>query len=166
MSVLKSPFRLLTELYLLMFWSFVVFLVVPSCINTNLAYKNSCIHIYLIKDLKFDNMLSWSKEKDPSTEKHVGKRRRRRDRVQEAKQASRIQVCDLLRIKIEYYCLFVYYNHPFEQKILTSVKRVLLFLIILVAVMASSYYGYKGLLKLSDWMNEVEAQRQKTHPRF
>ncbi|XP_044462709.1 NF-X1-type zinc finger protein NFXL2 [Mangifera indica] len=81
-------------------------------------------------------------EKDPSTEKHVGKRRRRRDRVQEAKQASRI------------------------QKILTSVKRVLLFLIILVAVMASSYYGYKGLLKLSDWMNEVEAQRQKTHPRF
>ncbi|KAJ0046280.1 hypothetical protein Pint_06519 [Pistacia integerrima] len=81
-------------------------------------------------------------EKEPSTEKHVGKRRKNRDRVQEAKQASRL------------------------QNFFTTVKRVLLFLIILVAVMASSYYGYKGLLKLSDWMNEVEAQRQKRHPRF
>jgi NF-X1-type zinc finger protein NFXL1 len=41
--------------------------------------------------------------------------------------------------------------------------------VMLVAMLAAvSYYGYKGLLWLSDWMNEVEEQRQKSrrYPRI
>ncbi|KAH9767110.1 NF-X1-type zinc finger protein NFXL2 [Citrus sinensis] len=82
-------------------------------------------------------------EKEPATEKHVGKRRKRRERVRVVNQASRL------------------------QRIFTAVKWLLLFVTLSVAVAAGLYYGYKGLLKLSDWMNEVEEQRQrKRFPRI
>ncbi|KAH9702515.1 NF-X1-type zinc finger protein NFXL2 [Citrus sinensis] len=82
-------------------------------------------------------------EKEPATEKHVGKRRKRRECVRVVNQASRL------------------------QRIFTAVKWLLLFVTLLVAVAAGLYYGYKGLLKLSDWMNEVEEQRQrKRFPRI
>ncbi|KDO68957.1 hypothetical protein CISIN_1g0072712mg, partial [Citrus sinensis] len=52
-------------------------------------------------------------------------------------------------------------------RIFTAVKWLLLFVTLSVAVAAGLYYGYKGLLKLSDWMNEVEEQRQrKRFPRI
>ncbi|KAK1570332.1 hypothetical protein Q3G72_000358 [Acer saccharum] len=69
-------------------------------------------------------------------EKHVPKRKKRRERVQEVKQVSRL------------------------QKIITTVKWLFLYVALLVAIIATSYYGYKGLMKLNDWMNEVEEQRQ------
>ena len=38
----------------------------------------------------------------------------------------------------------------------------------IAVLVAVSYYGYKGILWLSDWMNEVEEQRQKSrrYPRI
>ncbi|KAB1217733.1 NF-X1-type zinc finger protein NFXL2 [Morella rubra] len=76
-------------------------------------------------------------EKEPDPEKNVPKRRKRRDRVQEAKQISRL------------------------QKMTEAVKRLLLFVILVVALITVANYGYKGLIWLSDWMNEVEVQRQR-----
>ncbi|EOY17775.1 Sequence-specific DNA binding transcription factor isoform 1 [Theobroma cacao] len=82
-------------------------------------------------------------KKDPEIEKHGPKRRKRRDRIQEDKQVSRL------------------------QKFVATMKRLLLFIIIVVALMAVTYYGYKGLLRLSDWMNDIEAQRERRrHPRI
>ncbi|XP_059627974.1 NF-X1-type zinc finger protein NFXL2 isoform X2 [Cornus florida] len=76
-------------------------------------------------------------EKEPNAENNIPKRRKRRERVQDAKQISRL------------------------QKTIATVRKFLLFLVIAVTLIASIYCGYKGLLWLSDWMNEVEVQRQK-----
>ncbi|OMO50111.1 Zinc finger, NF-X1-type [Corchorus capsularis] len=82
-------------------------------------------------------------KKEPENEKHGPKRRKRRNRTQEGNQETRL------------------------QKFVATMKRLLLFIIIVVAVIAVTYFGYKGLLRLSDWMNEVDVQRQKRrHPRF
>lgn len=119
--------------------------------------------------------MSWLKEKEPATEKHVGKRRKRRERVRVVNQASRLQVCYLHQRKFENFCFSFFFLFPtiynndyfFEQRVFTAVKWLLLFVTLSVAVAAGLYYGYKGLLKLSDWMNEVEEQRQrKRFPRI
>ncbi|EXB88390.1 NF-X1-type zinc finger protein NFXL2 [Morus notabilis] len=78
-----------------------------------------------------------SEVKEPETEKHGPKRKRRRERVQETKQISRL------------------------QRVAATVKRLLLAVLLAVAVIAALYYGYKGLLWLSDRMNEVDDQRQR-----
>ncbi|XP_057979684.1 NF-X1-type zinc finger protein NFXL2 [Malania oleifera] len=78
-----------------------------------------------------------TKDPAPDTEKHIPKRRKRRERVQETKQISRL------------------------QKIIAFIGRFLLFSILVVVLIAATYYGYKGLLSLSDWMNEIEEQRQR-----
>ena len=52
-------------------------------------------------------------------------------------------------------------NYSFEQGITTAMWRILLFVTLLLALAIASYYGYNGLLWLSDWMNEVEVQRQR-----
>lgn len=79
--------------------------------------------------------------KELDAEMHIPKRRRRRERVQEAKRISRL------------------------QEIATTIWRFLLFFSLLVVIVLLLYYGYKGLLQLSDWMNEVEVQRQRKHLR-
>ncbi|KAI5670492.1 hypothetical protein M9H77_10856 [Catharanthus roseus] len=76
-------------------------------------------------------------KKEPDTEKSVGKRRRRRERAQEDQKVSRLQV------------------------IVKEIRRVILILAILVTLFVLAYYGYKSLLWVSDWMNEVEAQRYR-----
>ncbi|KAK3022801.1 hypothetical protein RJ639_046903, partial [Escallonia herrerae] len=69
---------------------------------------------------------------EPVTENYVPKRRKRRKHVQEDKETSRL------------------------QKIIATLRRLLLLAIVVLSLVASAYYGYKGLLWLSDWMNEVE----------
>ncbi|KAF6153638.1 hypothetical protein GIB67_027505 [Kingdonia uniflora] len=69
--------------------------------------------------------------------KHVPKRKKRREKVHEVTKDSRLQAIG------------------------TTLWRYFIFLSILVAVIAATYYGYKGLLWLSDWMNEVEERRQR-----
>ncbi|XP_037492718.1 NF-X1-type zinc finger protein NFXL2 isoform X2 [Jatropha curcas] len=82
-------------------------------------------------------------KKETDTEKHVPKRRKRRERVQEANQISRL------------------------QKFVATMRWLLLLFTLLVTLVAVTYFGYKGLLWLSDWMNEVEEQRQKRrYPRL
>ncbi|KAE8724350.1 NF-X1-type zinc finger protein NFXL2 [Hibiscus syriacus] len=76
-------------------------------------------------------------KKEPETEKQGPKRRKRRDRIREGEQVSRL------------------------QKFVATIKRVLLFIIIIAALIAIAYYGFKVLLRLSDWMNEIELQRAK-----
>ncbi|KAE8714837.1 NF-X1-type zinc finger protein NFXL2 [Hibiscus syriacus] len=76
-------------------------------------------------------------EKKEPDGKQGPKRRKRRDRIREGEQVSRL------------------------QKFVATIKRVLLIIIIIAAVIAVTYYGYKGLLRLSDWMNEAELQRAK-----
>ncbi|XP_004308935.1 PREDICTED: NF-X1-type zinc finger protein NFXL2 isoform X2 [Fragaria vesca subsp. vesca] len=78
--------------------------------------------------------------KEPDTDKPVPKRKRRRERGQEVPQISTL------------------------QKVFAHVKRFLLVVTLLVLLVTASYYGYKGLLRLSDWMNEVEEKRQRRHP--
>ncbi|CAA2958365.1 NF-X1-type zinc finger NFXL2 [Olea europaea subsp. europaea] len=80
-------------------------------------------------------------EKEPDTENNVTKRRRRRQRVQEDKNISTL------------------------QKIVSAIRRILLLLIIAVIITTLAYFGYKGLMWLSDWMNEVEThQRRRRYP--
>ncbi|CAI0415927.1 unnamed protein product [Linum tenue] len=86
-----------------------------------------------------------AKEKDGPTEAQPSRRRKRRQRLQEANQLSTL------------------------QKILPAVKKLLLVVILVVTLIAASYYGYKGLMWLSDYMNEGEKQRRGTkrrHPRI
>ncbi|KAG5125391.1 hypothetical protein JHK82_032128 [Glycine max] len=74
---------------------------------------------------------------EPDVEKSVRKRRKRREQVLESKETSKL------------------------QKIISRMKRLLLFVFILVILLAATYYGYKGLLWLNDWMNEVDERRQR-----
>ncbi|KAJ7959647.1 NF-X1-type zinc finger protein NFXL2 [Quillaja saponaria] len=81
-------------------------------------------------------------EKEPDADKYVPKRRKRRERVQEVTQISKL------------------------QKIVSTTKRLLLFVILLATLVGATYFGYKGLLLLSDWMNEVDEQRHRRYPRI
>ncbi|XAR71928.1 hypothetical protein NMG60_11018385 [Bertholletia excelsa] len=84
-----------------------------------------------------------SEHKEPEAENHVPKRRKRRERPKETKQVSGL------------------------QKIMTSMQRLLLVVCLVLVLAAAAYFGYKGLLCLSDWMNEVEIQRERRrHPRI
>lgn len=74
---------------------------------------------------------------EPDTEKSVRKRRRRRERVLESNETTKL------------------------QKIISRTKQLLLFVFILVILLAATHYGYKGLLWLNDWMNEVDERRQR-----
>lgn len=80
--------------------------------------------------------------KEPDTDKHGPKRKKRRERVQEVTQISTL------------------------QKIVSNVKRFLLLVTLVLVLVAVSYYGYKVLLWLNDWMNEVEEKRQGRYPRI
>nr|GMC95946.1 NF-X1-type zinc finger protein NFXL2 [Ipomoea batatas] len=80
-------------------------------------------------------------EKEPDAKSNTTKRRRRRDRVQEDRKTSRL------------------------KSLITAIWRVLLFVAITVTLLISAYYGYKGLMWLSDRMNEAETQRQGRYPR-
>lgn len=52
------------------------------------------------------------------------------------------------------------------QKIVGVAKKVLLIIVIAVIVIASSYFGYKGLMWLSDWMNEYETRQRRIYSRI
>lgn len=103
----------------------------------------------------------------------VPKRRRRRERIQEARQASKFQVTylypntrHLLQVEsheIKYFFSFLL------QIIKSTIQRGLIISLIFMVIIASVYYGYKGLFLLSDWMNEMEEQRlhrRTAVPRF
>ncbi|KAH7853800.1 hypothetical protein Vadar_006754 [Vaccinium darrowii] len=62
-----------------------------------------------------------SENKEPDPESYVPKRRKRRNQTKESKQISRF------------------------QKITATVRRILLFVILLLALAAAIYYGYKGI---------------------
>ncbi|EEF29002.1 nuclear transcription factor, X-box binding, putative [Ricinus communis] len=88
---------------------------------------------------KFKNL----EEKEPDTVKNVAKRRKRRERVQETKQISRL------------------------EKFVATIKWILLVVTLVVTLVTVAHFGYKGLMWLSDWMNEVEEQRQRQrYPRI
>ncbi|KAK9700013.1 hypothetical protein RND81_08G211100 [Saponaria officinalis] len=82
-----------------------------------------------------------SEKKEPETVTHVPKRRKRREQAQETKQASTL------------------------QKLISTLKRLFIFVGLLVALVVLAYFGYKGLLLLNDWMNEVEERRERTRYR-
>ncbi|KAL5710254.1 hypothetical protein ACHQM5_020843 [Ranunculus cassubicifolius] len=69
--------------------------------------------------------------------KPAGKRRKRREHV---------QVSD---------------NTSMLQAIWIILRRCLIFIGILLVVIITMYYGYKGLLRLNDWMNEIEEKRYR-----
>nr|DAD26217.1 TPA_asm: hypothetical protein HUJ06_027685 [Nelumbo nucifera] len=72
-----------------------------------------------------------------SAEKHVPKRRKRHERAQETRQLSRLQAIG------------------------ATMWKFFIIISIVVALILATYYGYKGLLWLSDYMNEVEERRQR-----
>ncbi|XP_051138149.1 NF-X1-type zinc finger protein NFXL2 [Andrographis paniculata] len=81
-------------------------------------------------------------EKEPDKAANVLRRRRRKQRVQEEGRSSQV------------------------QKIVAVIQRILIVLLICVVTIASAYLGYKGLMRLSDWMNENEARQQRRYSRF
>lgn len=83
-------------------------------------------------------------EKEEPSGKNATKRRKRRERGQDIKETSRL------------------------QKLTVAAKKVVMVVMLIAVLVAVSYYGYKGILWLSDWMNEVEEQRQKSrrYPRI
>nr|AAW22876.1 unknown [Solanum lycopersicum] len=81
-------------------------------------------------------------EKEPETKDNATKRRRRRVRVLEDEKTSTLQ-----------------------QSIVAGIRRFLLFVITIIALIASVYLGYKGLQWLSERMNEAEIQRQRRYAR-
>jgi NF-X1-type zinc finger protein NFXL1 len=81
-----------------------------------------------------------SKAPEKEFDTTIPKRRKRRDRVQQDDQISKF------------------------QKIIDSLRKLVMIIVIVMMVTASLYYGYKGLLWLSDWMNEIEVERQR--PRY
>ncbi|XP_042480948.1 NF-X1-type zinc finger protein NFXL2 isoform X2 [Macadamia integrifolia] len=84
-----------------------------------------------------------SEVKEVNTENHVPKRRKKRERMQESREISKLQAIGAI------------------------VWKCLVFISIIICIIGASYCGYKGLLWLSDWMNEVEEQRQrKRFPRM
>lgn len=104
----------------------------------------------------------------------VSKRRRRRERIQEARQASKFQVTYLYpnTLVIFYRLKVTRSNISFSfllQIIKSTIQRGLIISMIFMVIIASVYYGYKGLFLLSDWMNEMEEQRlhrRTAVPRF
>lgn len=48
-----------------------------------------------------------------------------------------------------------------KQKIVAAMKWLLLLVALVMVLIAFAIYGHKGLMWLSDWMNEVEEQRQR-----
>ncbi|KAF9596944.1 hypothetical protein IFM89_014523 [Coptis chinensis] len=69
--------------------------------------------------------------------KPTPKRRKRREHVQEAKRSSLLQAIG------------------------GTLRCCVIFALVVMVVIAAMYYGYKSLLLLSDWMNEVEERRQR-----
>lgn len=136
------------------------------CQDVQAAYRNACRDPKDISKSQFgvgllpcgvdcknkvkmvESELQFRKPKEPEiketeTEKVAGKRRRRKERLHENKKVSTLQV------------------------IIAAGQRFLLILLVCVLLVALVYYGYKGLLRLSDWMNEVEMQKQRRrHPRI
>lgn len=80
-----------------------------------------------------------------------------------------MQVCLLLlRKKLQLLLYLVvfsleYMGICFVQKIVAVIKRILLFLIIVVGVIASAYFGYKGLMWLNDYMNKYDSQQKRRY---
>ncbi|KAL1535523.1 NF-X1-type zinc finger protein nfxl2 [Salvia divinorum] len=81
-------------------------------------------------------------EQESDKASNVSKRRRRRQRVHEEENASRL------------------------QRIVGVARRILLVLIVAAAVAVSAYFGYKGLIWLSDWMNQLETRQTRRYPRI
>ncbi|CAH9069527.1 unnamed protein product [Cuscuta europaea] len=79
-------------------------------------------------------------KEEPDAKTNAKKRRRRRDHVQEDMKISRL------------------------QRLITATRRLLLFVIVIVTLIISTFYGYKGLVWLSDRMNEAEMQRRSRYP--
>ncbi|XP_073001752.1 NF-X1-type zinc finger protein NFXL2 isoform X1 [Typha latifolia] len=73
---------------------------------------------------------------------NVPKRRKRRAQLQETRQLSKFQ--DIKR----------------------TMLRFLLLILLLIAVVAVIYLGYKGIFRLSDWMDEIEDKRMRKRSRF
>lgn len=69
--------------------------------------------------------------------KPVTKRRKRRERAQDSEQISMLQAIG------------------------ATFWRCLILASIVLVVIATIYFGYKGILFLSDWMDEIEAKRQR-----
>ncbi|KAH7677878.1 NF-X1-type zinc finger protein NFXL1 protein [Dioscorea alata] len=73
----------------------------------------------------------------------VPKRRKKRERVQEVRHMSTFQV------------------------IKTTLWKSLMFTLLILVIIATAYFGYKGIFLLSDWMNELDSRRLRhQHPRF
>ncbi|KAL6533124.1 NF-X1-type zinc finger protein nfxl2 [Orobanche minor] len=81
-------------------------------------------------------------DKESDIANNASKRRRRRQRIHVEESTSRL------------------------QKIFDATKRVLLVLIIGVIIIVSAYFGYGGLVWLSDWMNELETGQRRRFSRI
>jgi NF-X1-type zinc finger protein NFXL1 len=96
----------------------------------------------------------------------VPKRRKRRDRGHEAVKSSKFQVGLVYKGCCCTEICHPYKNIVFFQEIKTYVLRVLLIILLMITVASGLYLSWKGVVRLSDWMNEMEEQRvRQRHPR-
>jgi len=49
----------------------------------------------------------------------------------------------------------------FEAEDAATMRWLFLIVTLVVTLVAAAYFGYKGLMWLSDWMDEVEEQRDR-----
>ncbi|KAL3837753.1 hypothetical protein ACJIZ3_022344 [Penstemon smallii] len=103
-----------------------------------LPCDSNCKSKMKVPDAELHFRPSKAQEEKELDKANVTKRRKRRQRVHENESISRF------------------------QKIVTAIKRGLLLLIIVVIIVGSAYFGYKGLLWLSDWMNEYETRQRRS----
>ncbi|XP_073122332.1 NF-X1-type zinc finger protein NFXL2 [Henckelia pumila] len=80
--------------------------------------------------------------KELDTTNNVAKRRKRKQRVTEDEKISRF------------------------QKIVAEFERFLLYLMVALVIVALAYFCYRGLMQLSDWMNEIETQQRRRYSRI
>lgn len=118
-----------------------------------------CDWLFLLKE----------KESDKATT-NTSKRRRRKQRVHEEENVSRLQVwlyfwanvCDIYHFWAVNILVMKWFR---VQKMVALARRVFLVVMIAGVVVASAYFGYKGLLWLSDWMNRIETQQRRRYSR-
>lgn len=92
------------------------------------------------------------------------RRKRRRETKQEMKErSSNLQVHPILLD--DDLSSFQKQNMNIFRISLQRLYACMKWVLVCVAIVTATYYGYKGLLRLSDWMNQLDTHRQRSRYR-
>jgi NF-X1-type zinc finger protein NFXL1 len=72
-----------------------------------------------------------------------------------------MRVCYSSEAKTKFFNCFFVMMACFEAEDAATMRWLFLIVTLVVTLVAAAYFGYKGLMWLSDWMDEVEEQRDR-----